>query len=109
MMRSICSSPELASANTAQLVLPSRARTSMRRMMPSGPGAAETRMRPSSVRCRSAASVRSIADASVRTLMASTARAGVVPAMTMASIAMRQAARKNSNDDLPQLVPGCPR
>ena len=38
-----------AKANTAQLLLPSRARTSMRRMMPSGPGAAETRMRSLSV------------------------------------------------------------
>ena len=42
--------------------------------MPSGPGAVDTRMRSPSVRWRSTAAVRSIAAASSRTLIASTAR-----------------------------------
>src|SRR6266702_2413560 len=37
--RSIWSAPEFASAKTAQLVLPSRARTCMRCTIPAGPGA----------------------------------------------------------------------
>ena len=63
----------------------------MRRIIPSGPGAAETRMRSLSVWWRSAASVRSIAGASVRTLMASTARAGDKPTATIVKIAAAQA------------------
>src|SRR5215510_12318105 len=77
--RSICSLPELTSANTAQLRLPSRARTSMRCTMPSGPGAVDTRIRSCSVRWRSTAAVRSMAAASSRTPMASTATAGLMP------------------------------
>ena len=69
----------------------------MRRMMPSGPGAAETKRRPSSVRWRSTASVRSIAAASTRTLIASTAKAGATPASISASIAIRQMARTKLN------------
>src|SRR5262249_15135240 len=102
--RASCSSPELASANTAQLVLPSRARTSIRRMMPSGPGAAETSSRSVSVRWRSAASVRSIACASVRTLIASTARAGERPTTIMVSIAVTQP-RMNCNRRPPSFTP----
>ena len=92
--RSICSLPELASANTAQVLLPSRARTSMRCTMPSAPGAVDTRMRSESVRCRSTAAVRSIAEASVRTFTASTAWARGAPNTTASRPTAAKTARK---------------
>src|SRR3954454_22516235 len=91
--RSICSLPELASANTAQLLLPSRARTSMRWTIPSGPGAVDTRIRSLSVRCRSTAAVRSIADASLGTFTACTACAGNTPARALKRSASKPMAR----------------
>ncbi len=58
-------------------------------------------MRSVSVRWRSAASVRSIAGASVRTLIASTARAGERPTTITVSIAVTQARARTATDVLP--------
>src|SRR5581483_5335703 len=66
----------------------------MRRTMPSGPGAAETWMRSTSVFCRSTASVRSMAEASRRTFTASTACAADAPISRAITIATGLAARR---------------
>src|SRR5216683_112194 len=100
MRRSICSSLELASAITAQLVPTSRAGTSMRRTIPSLPGAVETWTRPPSVVNRSTASVRSIAAMSTRTLTASTAWTGDVnndAIKTAAAKATRRTLKRQSS------------
>ena len=65
----------------------------MRRMMPSAPGAVETWMRSPSDFGRSIASVMSIAEASMRTLMASTARAQLIPSATPSRTATASTAR----------------
>src|SRR3972149_1748358 len=66
----------------------------MRRTMPSGPGAAETVMRSTSVLSRSPAFVRSMADASGRTFTASTAWALDKPIRRAMTIATGLAARE---------------
>jgi hypothetical protein len=92
----------LVSANTAQLVLASRARTSMRRTMPSGPGAVETWMRSPSVFCTSVAAVRSMAAASSRTFTDSTARAaGVVSSEAASASTVTSAQRCEINREPP--------
>ena len=84
-MRSICSSLGLASANTAQLRWSlAMARTSMRRTIPSGPGAVDTCSRSSTSRYMSTSGRRLITDASRDTGTASRAWAGTTAnAMTM--------------------------
>jgi hypothetical protein len=99
--RSICSSPLLTSANTAHEDEPSpasRARTSMRRTMPSLPGAVDTCTRSSGWRKNCTAVVRSRVLPSSGTDAASRANAGTDASHDKRTAMTRTAIRRANNN-----------